>query len=884
MTYENVKNLIAEFKRDSFSTKEALILMQKFRLYYQMTHDPKMLKIIMDFSNYCYQKNNLDARILLFSSYFNFLIGEDVQAMKSLKIVNNGARYYKASNKDIFYSLNYIKAKFSVNKKVKEKSIKILYDSLEEYKMNGAYLCDIFLTDLDFEKSYDMLVKTYKSGNRSAIFYESLYKYFVKTKNLEDSENLIYPLLKWCIRRKIDYSKIVKKKFSSLSYVASVDINLATKIYKDVQDDDMLFNIVSYYIKEKDVSQKAFEHYFLANKKQILIDDLNKMFIRASYYNGYENISYFYMSTYLRDNNLEDDLKGYVYHILVNNEHLNSLIDIYILDFTNYVKSVIDKEFYKIFDLTTFKYVLLNKDKFDFSEIQIKQIERIVFENLFLYKLEVTGDFAKKALIVEPDMKNLKSYSFTDKTAIIKSSNSEFSYYLYDDNFKSIVHDSVNVTPMLFTHEIDIYLYFYDNGYYSDELFIRLSNYFFEQTYNYKDMIYVLEKTILIERNSSEFNKKINAYLASTYTLLQDYDNALINIDNLDSKELSTPLIEKMLVIYLKTDNLKKVYELINLNYYKISENMILLTLDFLKSEEDFILFSKIFYRAYKDGLNNIKIINVILNYYDFTFNEMLEMISVCNEKNINADKFFEKAIISAMDKKFINKKIEYVFLKICDNLEDNSLLENYIIFLAYKMLKDDYEIDERTINFIEENTSLSEFSYYILFVYYNNNGTKNEEMFLKVLKEIDNKDVILETKNLMSKHYKNYTYFRKYKAFSYKAKKDKSVFLHYKIDNSEYKKIEMQYFHFSVFTAKIVMFYGERVEYYFSEVSSHGSTETQKYIYEEKNDFIQTDIMEDYDLINNAIICKNKYLMNDAEIMIEKLLVNVEPFICEII
>lgn len=883
--YADFQKAILKFKKEPFNINEGLILLQKIRIFYEIKKDLQVLKLAIEFSNYCYSKNELNSRILLFKAYFTFIDGRDeTEALKVSKVVNSGAKYYKVNDVEVYFALNYIKARFVSNKRSKEKIIKEFIELSKTYEIANVYIGDILLNDDDFDDAMVYFNKAYQNGNRSSLLYENLYKYFIKTKD-DGKTNTLFPLIRWLICRKIDYEKLINFQIDKIVQIADYDVDIAILIYESTQNDELLFNITKFFITHDDVSKKAWDFYFLANKKQLMIDGLNKIFIRASFNNDYENISYFFMSTYLKENELTDDIKGYIFHTLINNEHLISLIDTNLESFYKYVISILYDKTFDSFKLSAFKYVLLNKEKFDFNDNDIKTIENIVFEHLFLYKIDVLNqnNTSNEIIIIETDKTSVSTYPIENNTVYIKSASSEFSYYLHNDR-NSIACENIKITPMVYSFEIDIYLYFYENSYYDDDLFIRLSKYYFEEKYEYDDMVDIFTKTLLIDNISDLMKVKLNTYLASIHVLNKDYNSAVKNIDDLAYHNLSSSFLEKMVLAYLKTNNIKKVYLIVNLNYYKISENMIIQILEHIKTDEDLKLFSSIFYKTFKNGSNNLNLLNVVLKHYDFTFLEQLEMIEVCQKRNVFVKSFYENLVKNAMDKRVFNKQIEDSFLYLYKNTQDVKLYEKYIIFIFYQIIKNDYTINKQTLDFIIDNRKLSNFSYYIIFLYFNNFGHDNIEVFNETLSFFESENIIIPSDNKMCKHYDGLSFFRKYKPFSYIADSSKTVFLNYKIDGGKYEKIQMEYFHFSMFLTKIVLFYGEEVEYYFSEVSVNGSIDSKKLRYKENNDLIIKNITDDFDLINNALIFASKYLMKDTEDTLENLLHSEKPFTGQII
>jgi hypothetical protein len=86
---------------------------------------------------------------------------------------------------------------------------------------------------------------------------------------------------------------------------------------------------------------------------------------------------------------------------------------------------------------------------------------------------------------------------------------------------------------------------------------------------------------------------------------------------------------------------------------------------------------------------------------------------------------------------------------------------------------------------------------------------------------------------------------------------------LNYKLDGRFVKK-EMKYIAFGNYAAKIIMFYGERVTYYFSEENENGAVETKPQTFINEKGVIYENA-DEYFALNNAAI--NEKLLKYDEV-----------------
>lgn len=869
---EYFRNQISMFKLEAFDMKKAIILIQKLRLYYQITKDKNLYYLSVDFVKYCYDKNNLDARILLYKIYFLVMSEENdlTETMKLLKKINSGLRYYKANDIRLYLLIIYEKARIIDNKKQLEKYLKNLKQFSNEYSISYVYQADLMLDNGYSEEEVFLLLKVaVKLNGKSALLYECLYRYFKINKIEMCDFKILNSTIKWAIRKGFNIEDIVKTNIEVLSQ--NINIKFAIIIYDIVADDELLKAICEYFITNNNLENEAFEFYKTAMKKQMQINGLNKIFITASAYNGYENISNFYMKTYLSNNQIDSDIDSFIFHILLTKEHLAELVNTNKEKIELYIKNLIEKNCFNEYELSAFKYVILNQNEFNLTKEEIIFISKVIFENLFLYKIEMTHSKNECIVIIDTNKNYILKYDINNNKAIIKSASSEFSYYLYNKELDTITSKEIRVKPMIYSYDIDIYLYFYNNNFSSEELYIFLTNYYFDENASNINVKELFTKTLSISSLSQNFRRRINTYLAQINIVDNDFEKALINIDNISYTNISKGFLEKIVLVYCSIDNYKEVKRIIGQNFGNISNDTINLICSMIKSDVDKRLMADIFYKSLKNGNENQLIFETVVNYCDISFKEQLILLRRLNYDNYI---FFNKIINNSLQKKYLDEQIEHIFYKVYNHYIEKQSLDSFIELLIYKVIQENYKISDLTIEILlkERKDNLSANN--ILFIFYNNFKTNDLESFNAVIESIENQNIIFETKNLMCKYFDKSTYFRKYKAFSYITKKYTKVNLWYKIDEQlKYSKIEMEYYKYGYYFAKIIMFYNESIEYYYEEERVNGSIQSEKYYFTQKNDLISMNKIDEFDLINDAIILQSKYLLNECEKNIENLI-----------
>ncbi len=859
-SYAYFENEIKSIK-ECFDIKKAFIVISKLRLQTSITDDENLINLASNFADFCYSKNNLDAKVLLYKLYFNMICEkEDLESAKIIKVVNSGLKYFKANDLSLYFLIVYLYARFSTNEKQLKKHLKVFEDSIDN-DICKVFLADIYMQNNDNEKALYYL-KSMRGNINSVIFFEVLYKYFLKNDcGFENVKNLV-SVIKWADLHGFDTTELIKKHIDILSLYTNVDINFSLKLYNKVSDDKVLAEICKYYINKKDVSKTAFEYYKLAMKKQVEVPKLNSYFINSAFNNGYESISHYFMSIFIKNNVVDEKLKPFIYHVMIVNEHLNDILEVCISSINAFIKNSINCEVNE-YIFTIFGYAILNRNKFSFTDEEFKKIENKVFENLFTYKINVESDF-EEILISYKDRGGIGKYSINNGCAYITSPTPEFNYYLYDKN-KNIMARNVSIKPLIYSHSIDIYLYFYEKGFYSDELYIFLANYYLEQKSSDDDVIEVFGKVLKISGISAELEKRLNTYIAQLNILKNNYEDAVQNISQINYDNISKSFLETIIEVYINAKKYSLVYEIISQMPSKVSDEIIL---KLAKVDDENVLkrFSQIFLDRLIFGLDDKQLFSIVLKYSEMTFDMQNSLLKKYEEYGIEEPIFVRKYVENILNKKVISAEIEKF---IYDNFKfvSKKAFENYVKLLLFNVINNEYKVSEKTLSLFEGlETNLD--VCLILTRTFNRLSTFDIEKVVTTIKEnylvIDNEDML--------KLLENDLYFRKNKFFSYTVANANNVYICYKMNGTD-NKVKMDCYGYNYYFAKVLMFFGEEVEYYFVVERASGSIETKKYQYKNRCEVIFEDSRDNYTTINNALIHHNKYQMTECEKNIEMLL-----------
>ncbi len=869
MDYKQKLELLEKKYLENKTIKNALLLVQKYRTAYKFFNNFIYVKKALVIIKERMAENSLDARLILYRSYFAYLEGNIYESKSYLKVIKQGKNYYKENDKELYIFYLYVSGLVEQ----RDKYIKLLSKFIVDNKIVSCYIADLYLEDVE----YNMCYKYLKEGNNSPLFFEIMYKYFDDNKEVEDNKGLLSRLLRWCYYHNISVSSLLTKQGKNISNQIKDNISLFTKIYYQHEEDYILEKLCQALIKKEETSKDSFLLYLKAAKKQISLKNLNKMLILSSYKNNYENISYFFMKNFLLEEKLTSEIKGFIFHLLIIKENLNQLLEENNLLIVEHSIYGVDNGLTDIYNLSVYRYCLLNQKKFLIEKNYVNKMEAILFENLFNYKVHVNNKFIRYVAIKEYEKKDLIFFPIENQEGTVKTSTSEFSYYFFDDSKNNMIKEIPVFYPMVYSLDISIYIYFYNRGKRTPELLISCSNYCLNNSINEDEILHILEDTGGLKNLTTEYINKINLLMASIYLNKKEYKKALEYFNKINYSKLSGDYIEKLLIVLLETKNYKKASDLLLLKRQKISQGVIiyalekLLTQDELKKNRGLVSIS---FEMIKKGSLNLQLINLVLSEYETTLDELLSFYKIINKKNIFNKTLAEKIIISTIKNRFINEEIENIFVKLYKqiNLEKSTTL--FIDYLSYEVIKNGYVVSEEVLKILEEVYSYNKITLMTLAISYYYKKVKNYDIIKQGINEMEKEKILFP---VFKEEFFSCCgdYVNKFQPFIYHSEKNKQVYFNFKFkEEVTFKKVEMEYFKFGLFVKKIVLFYNEEIDYYFEEVHDSGSITTDIKKFKNKQNKLR-DTTSEYTVINNACIYKEKFKYNEVENIIISLLNN---------
>lgn len=831
-----------------------------------------------------FNDNTKNIIYILAAAFFEAETGRYSSALKRIAICENYKNYLKNNKPEIYAFYLYINSFVLFKQKFMRESVhnyREIYNIWEQ-NQNSDFIF-LLLAALDIE--YDNFGNAKKrleiyeeKNNGNFLFYICLLKYFKsKNKSIYCTPKLFVPFLKWVIAHKIDVEPIMRLYSEKICGVFNENKQLCFKLYSMYEDDELLKTICTYYIENNDLSSEALKYYELAVKKQTVVPKLNDFFIRSSFYNDKENFGIYPIKTFLKFGVVADDIKPYIYHLILNNKKFRDILEEYFYDIAEFgiysAKNALQGRYYN----TIYRFIIENKDKFDVEDEIIKKMENYLFPMLFLSTVYAEDDNSKYCFVFEKNKEEATIYKFENRKCNVKIS-SEFSEIYLANSERQFNNSKFTVKKYVENTSFSLYKAFYFDGFTSEELDFALAGYYINITYPEEDCIAIFERVLNYDI-SHDFRMKILMAVGNLYYLNFDFDRALECFRRIEPKYIKDKYVRNMFDVFLKNHEFGKATILIVEKSYCIPDSMLFEGVRKILKVEKFRPFlAKCVYELVLKSRYDRHMIKLLVDHYKGGRRDWLLICDVLYGMGTPNRSIDEKLMKISMQERIFDKKVQLVFEFMYENDRGNELIGEFAEYCCYEMIVNLVRPEKETIQilekiFVAENNEMIAYALSHVYLKYFVRTKYSKMIMLKALE-------FMKARNLIFPIFKEYNdkifhdlYLEKNCSFIYYAPSDKSVLFYFREKGEfDFYSKSMKYFDFGIYYINIPVFFGEEIEYYICENKEKGSIETPKDFASNKEIYLHEDVcFDEFFDINNAIIYENEGKYKEAENIIKQ-------------
>ena len=744
----------------------------------------------------------------------------------------------------------------------------------------------LFLASDDFQEAFNSFNYAYTHGGSNIFLLEGMF-HSLRLAPGGDVGLPVLPVLIYAARRGAIIHDIADKFRENLFAACETHPSLAEKLYETSGYVPILSVICKKLMQEGDVSERAFGFYKEAERKQVFAPGLYKWLIVASFANKTERVNRFTVSQFLSENpDMETPLAIYVYHKLLADPKLadllpNSASKILKLGAICLERDIVTRE-----SLSILHYFWKRCKALGITGIDVDKAESRLSEKLTLFLLEAeTGVDITCVYVTDPEIKGM-TYAEIDKennTAAVSAIGKNTSYASIGASKRINLNKKLKVYPMVETADIELYQHFFARGDRRVHLLCFISNHYLDMAEIPDEAVSVFEATAAEKTITKAYRNRLLAALGKLHYNAFSFSEALNCYSQIDYETLEDEFVPKILEIYLKTKEYPRAANLLSRKSSCVPPGeMFAATTQILTKSNEGNKITGVCYNLLIEGYYSDEMFANVLDNFGGALVEWTLLAKTFDEDNRHSPKLDAIVLEMAIGLASFDVGAQRAFVRLSGS-NKSKLQSDFVELAAYEMLAKGTLPEYDVLVILEKTCLQNEEHKHLLWglacTYARNNITtlKSSDIYARAIKSLQADGVLFPVfKDLQ---YLRSPYVEKHEPLVYSTAPGKDCFVYYKTAESEafYSK-KMTYVRYGLYVAIIPLFYGETLEYYFSEETKAGSVTTPTAETRNKKPFFHDDSSDLYFAINNAVINEQMFKHDRVEEIVTKLVKEVIP------
>lgn len=777
-------------------------------------------------------------------------------------------------DKDVVIYCYYLYVR-TLHRKELEQTIRTT-EIIRKYYENGydswKLLWILLFIDTSYENNKSLkltrIKEQYNIGCRSNLmYYEALYvlnKQPVLMRVINDFELQVlnfgakYNAIDFRLAMQITEVAAVEKKFRPLLF------NVLRKLYEKYKDKNILASMVSILIKGNVTDSRYFEYYALAIKEDIQITRLYEYYVFSMPQDYDGDIPNTILMYYVYNGSQLFTKEAFFYTLIIKNK------DRYPNVYNNYKRGM---EFFAL-------------EKIRHGEID--ENLAIVYKDVLLPEMVRDENAAQlisimNTWVIKCDNKNIRSV-----TVIYKEVQGEKTYLLNEGKayIQLYTQDAFillsDVNGNVYNHSVDYELKkLYDDPKIREAIPDNVSNSVYilaskcEKIVKQGGIQTLKDAEILRSIDSNEefrrlYKKQIVNMIVDYYYNNYDGEDIIdylksLNVSVLGNKERNK-LIEVMITVgmYNYAGDIMDKYGFQGIDSRKIMKYCVRILRTPRGENEDKYLLRYCNY-AFLDGKYNEPILSYLCTYFNGTTGEMLEMWRISKSFAFESRDLEERLIAQMLFTRTHLGSLTTVYDSYYKKGGIEMIRYAYLFYLSYSYFVNEEYIDEMFFKHLGDELSRSSRLMDLCKCAYLKHYSEKKNLS-EGIKEVAKECIeYLEKRKIIFDFYKKYARFFRISAniadkttIVYKTRPKDKVLINYYIDNGydehgEYVTEEMNRYFAGVYVKAFTLFYGEKINYYISQVEDGKMTFSEQMVYEAGKEEINTDSR--YGMLNKLSI-----------------------------
>lgn len=772
-------------------------------------------------------------------------------------------------------------------KKGKTRQAKKLYSSLEAFN-NSEDLpeIDVFLGGFalelgNFTEALEYLIFACEQGANSVFLYIFLYDFFTLADTSHaDAPGVLKPFLLWGMSAGADLDRIINKWKSAVLTETGKDTGLGKRLYALYPYDFLLKKICEAEILNAGYSEESFYYYKEAENRQLASDNILCALVVSAFRNGVGNISRYSIERFLAQNPDDYTVKPFLYHILLRAGDYSEAVQKYKSDMIRLGAHCLENgEKCGAYLGSIYKFLLENLDGNDTGSAAIMQkAAKALRDELFIYDVKVKNPKAHYIRVFEKEKKEARMYALKNGAAEVTAASAGFACHPFDAGMKNIIESEISIKNRI-DADFGLCRKLAGKGTQPLEMLLALSSGYISRGKLDDEGTQVLEQTAREPAVSKMFLSRLSAALGAYYASNNNYKKAVACYNDADENFLDARSIENKLLAYISAGEYAEASAIIAKKTGIISDKTLFYAVKQLAAQGNYNAIVKdAATRLTLNSWHDKALASIALENEKISHDEMLELSRVLAAVGGGAElELDEKIVFNAVKLHRFDASSQKVFTKVCERSPDSACIEVFAQYAAYEMIINGVKPEYETLETLEKIVTskgrgpCERIVTYALCHTYVNFGIvtfNSDELISRAVRYSEEDGFIFPVLKDVKDKKLTTPYIERNQPFIHRGGKGKHVWLYYKVrgGRGDYVKKQMRYVRFGLYAACVPFFYGERLDYYFSEEIKTGSIVTMEDTVENNEIHLVENSADLYYIINNAVIYESMFKYEEVE------------------
>lgn len=601
------------------------------------------------------------------------------------------------------------------------------------------------------------------------------------------------------------------------------DIELLKRLYESYEEDNILEALIVHMIRTGIADEESFTYYEKAVLRGIRITRLYEFYMASIKKDIKLRLPKIVLMYFTYDSGVNYSWKSYLYaNIVYNKELYKELYDSYKHIIELYVYEQLKQE--NIDSNLVYLY-----KKFIKPQLVKNDTAAFLAKLKFMYHITCFDEDVKAVMVKYSQIQEPVIYELTGKDTYIPLYTKECSLvFICNDGRKRKKTVDYEIEK-IFEEPGDMSEY---DQYDIDDKYITIYKVeYYRKKHIYKMYTLELYKLALgVEGISEQYRKKLNSWMIEFYLEYYNAESFTDEYKQLDTYNLSvrdSACLVKILIdygMYYEARQLIDKYGYADVDATKLFMFMVH-ELEASVNEEEYK--NKISEYVFKKHLYNESLLTYMVEHYNSTNTDMYVLWKTSKEFGVNVDSLSERIISQMMFTNVYSNRLAEVFADYYNNVAGYSIVKAYAAYNSYNYVIKNKKADPVIFKVIEraykDKIGLPLLCYIA--------WLKEKSLELSLLNESDIKKIAQSILDELCEKELIYNFYKKfngilsipYNAYGltvieYFGIPDRKVELHYRInDDKEYKTAVMKSDICGIFTYKLLMFYDDKITYYFT-------------------------------------------------------------------